>query len=665
MLKGEGDFALDVAIHVITYFEQSYNVPYPLSKCDHFAIPDFSAGAMENWGMITYRETALLYNSETGNLANKLRVGEVVSHEIAHQWFGNIVTPKWWNDIWLNEGFASWVEVLGLDNASPEFEALDVFVTTTVQRALVMDSLYSSHPISVEVTHPDEINSIFDAISYDKGASILRMIYSVLNETTFFRGISNYLDYFKYSNAVQDELWAFLTNVTNPITLGGYTVKQIMDTWTLQEGYPVLIVTRNYNNNTVTLKQKRFLLDPNGLNYSSSYANPFKPLEFQWYIPYDYMINSKLSPFYWLSPNKTDQLTNIQPATDWILFNINEFGFYRVNYDNQNWRLLINVLKQNKSQIPVVSRAQLIDDSFSLTRSGDLKVDIPLELSTYLCNELNYIPFSSFSTNLQYLTVMFGQNESNIEYQELQKYIRKLEEPAYGHLGWSIAPDSSDYLSRQLRSLIISDLCSNGHGVCIQEAIEQYREWRNDPVNNTINPDFRTTVYCQGIKNGTVEDYLFIQNQYKLTNDQVEKNRYGFALTCTRNVTLLEKLLNETLSNDYVRLQDSSTFIGRISVQPGGQQLTWRFISKRWSELVSKLGGLSFTLSNIVENVLQYINTQNELDIVLKFMSETQDLSIAERAFLSSVEKIKANIRWMDTTGRDIRTWLSTNTVTC
>ncbi|CAF3355817.1 unnamed protein product [Rotaria socialis] len=663
--KGDGDFALDVAAHVITYFEQSYNVPYPLSKCDHFAIPDFSAGAMENWGLITYRETALLYNSETGNLANKLRVGEVVSHEIAHQWFGNIVTPKWWNDIWLNEGFASWVEVIALNNANPEFEALDVFVTTTVQRALVMDSLYSSHPISVEVTHPDEINSIFDAISYDKGASILRMIYSVLNETTFFQGISNYLDYFKYNNAVQDELWAFLTNVTSPITLGGYTVKQIMDTWTLQEGYPVLMVTRNYNDNTLILKQKRFLLDPNAVHNKSSYVNPFKPLEFQWYIPYDYMIDSTLSTFYWLSPNKTVQLTDIRPSNDWILFNTNEFGFYRVNYDDQNWKLLINSLKNNVSEIPIVSRAQLIDDSFSLTRSGDLNVTIPLDLSVYLCHEINYIPFSAFSTNLQYLTVMFGQNESNIEYQQLQKYIRTIEEPAYVFLGWSIAPSTSDYLSRQLRSLIISDLCSNGHEACIREAILQYQLWRQNPTTHPINPDFRTTVYCQGIKNGTVEDYLYIQNQYKQTNDQVEKNRLGFALTCTRNATLLEKLLNETLTNDYIRLQDSSSFIGRISVQPGGQKLTWRFISQRWSELVSKLGGLSFTLSNIVENILQYINTQYELDIVQNFMIETENLSIAERAFLSSVEKIKANIRWMDTTGRDIRTWLSTNTVTC
>lgn len=506
--------------------------------------------------------------------------------------------------------------------------------------------------------------SVFHILD-DKGASILRMIYSVLGETTFFQGVSNYLDYFKYNNAVQDELWTFLTNVTNPSKLDGFTIKQIMDTWTLQEGYPVLLVTRHYQNQSLTLKQKRFVFDPNSSNQTSAYINPFKPLEFQWYIPYDYMIDSKLSTFHWLAPNETIYLENIRTSNDWILFNVNQFGFYRVNYDNQNWHLIMQGLKINSSQFPTVSRAQLIDDSFNLARSGDIDIDIPMSLSTYLCHELNYIPFSSFSTNIQYPTIMFGQNESSLEYQQIQTYIQKIFEPAYRYFGWSITATTSDYLSRQARSLIISDLCTNNHDACTAEAIFQYKQWRQNPLTHSINPDFRMTVYCQGIKNGTVEDYLFIKNAYKQTNDQVEKNRYGLALTCTRNVTLLEELLNETLSNDYIRLQDSSTFIGRISTQPGGQKLTWKFISQRWPELVSKLGGLSFTLSNIVESVLQYVNTQHELNIIENFMSKTKDLSIAERAFQSSIEKVKANIRWMDTIGRGIRTWLSTNSVTC
>ena len=499
----------------------------------------------------------------------------------------------------------------------------------------------------------------------DKGASILRMIYTVMNETTFFRGVSQYLDHFKYSNAVQDELWAFLTNVTSPAKLGGYSIKQIMDTWTLQEGYPLLMVRRDYSRNTVTLKQKRFLLDPHAPNHTSIYVNPFKPLEFQWYIPYDYLIDSNLSPFGWLPPNTTQEIATGQSPNDWILFNINEFGFYRVNYDLRNWNLLIRVLKTDRTQIPEVSRAQLIDDAFNLARSGELSVQTTLELCTFLCSELSYIPFISFSTNMHYPLIMFGQDENSINYKQLQAYIRTIEEPAYQFLGWSISPGSSDYLPRQLRSLIIGDLCSNGHDACIQEAILQYRQWRSAPLVFPINPDLRTTVYCQGMKSGTDEDYHFIQTLYQQTNDQVEKNRFGFALTCTKNVTRLEQLLNETLKNEFIRLQDSSAFISRISVQPGGQKLTWKFVSQRWPELVSRLGGLSFILSNIVESVLTYVNTPNDLELIEQFTRETKDLSVAERSFHSSIEKIKANIRWMDTTGQDIRLWLSNHTVTC
>ena len=486
-----------------------------------------------------------------------------------------------------------------------------------------------------------------------------------MNETTFFHGVSNYLKHFSYGNAMQDELWAFLTNVTNPGKLGGYSIKQIMETWTLQEGYPVLIVTRDYANNALTLKQKRFLLDPLTVSPNSNYANPFGSLKFQWYIPYDYLIADNLSTFRWLPPNITLQLNDIRSSEDWVLFNINEFGFYRVNYDPKNWNLLIAGLKRNITHFPVVSRAQLIDDAFSLARAGDLNVTVPLELSKYLCAELNYIPFSSFSTNIQYPLIMFGQNETSNEFQQLQNYIRQLESPAYSHLDWSRLSSSTDYLSRQLHSLIIGDLCANGHLDCIAKAIGHYRQWRMNSSSYPIKPDFRTTVYCQGIKYGTSEDYAFIENAYRRTNDQVEKNRFGFALTCTKNVTLLEQLLVDTFKNEYIRLQDSSTFISRISVQPGGQKLTWNFLSQRWPELVSKLGGLSFTLSNIVESVLQHVNTPGELKKIERFILETKDLSIAERAFLSSVEKIKANIRWMETIGRDIRTWLANTTVTC
>ncbi|CAF3448231.1 unnamed protein product [Rotaria socialis] len=658
--KGEGNFALQVSTEIIPYYEQSYNISYPLTKCDHFALPDFAIGGMENWGLITYRETALLYNNVTGNLADKRRVGEVVAHELAHQWFGDIVTPQWWNDIWLNEGFASWVEVLGLNHSNPEFHSFDVFVSVVVHRALEMDSLYSSHPISVEVTHPDEINSIFDAISYDKGASVLRMIYTVLNESTFFRGISNYLNHFQYSNAVQDQLWTFLTDAASSSVLEGHTVKTIMDTWTLQEGYPLLTVTRSNIDNSISLSQKRYLLDPRTSNQTSIYVNPFTFFPFQWYIPFNYMTSMGSSSFNWLAPNQTRVLSNVSLATDWIVFNVDEFGFYRVNYDEFNWQLLINGLKTDRTSFSSVTRAQLIDDSFNLARSGDLNVTVALQLSTYLANETEYVPYSAFSNNIQYPLAMFSQQDGNNMYQNMQKFIQILEEARYDSFGWSVGmdPQPLDYLTTQLRALIIRDLCANEYAMCINDAAEKYRQWRTDPDAYPIAPDSRTVAYCQGIRSGTTDDYEHMRELYKRTNDQVEKNRFGYSLTCTKNAILLEQLLNTTLANEYIRLQDASRFINNIRLQPGGQKLTWRFISQQWSELVAKFGSVSFTLSDIVENVLEYVNTQQELDTILQFMANTVDLSIAERAFLSSIEKIRANIRWMDTVGQDIGVWL-------
>jgi aminopeptidase N len=255
---------------------------------------------------------------------------------------------------------------------------------------------------------------------------------------------------------------------------------------------------------------------------------------------------------------------------------------------------------------------------------------------------------------------MFSQDEGSTAYKNLQKFIQTLEQARYDASGWSIDTDSQslDYLTRQLRALIIRYLCANGYDTCINDAVARYRQWRIDPEAHPIAPDTRTIAYCQGIKNGTADDYEHMRELYKQTNDQVEKSRFGYALSCTQNVILLEQLLNTTLANDYIRLQDASRFINNIRLQPGGQKLAWRFISQQWAELIAKFGSVSFTLSDIVENVLEYVNTQQELETVQQFMANTVDLSTAERAFLSSIEKIRANIRWMDTIGRDTGAWL-------
>ena len=219
---------------------------------DLIAIADFAAGAMENWGAVTYRETAILVDPEQSSEATRQRVAVVVAHELAHQWFGNLVTMEWWTHLWLNEGFASWIEYLAVDHLFPEWQIWTQFVYSDLSRALDLDGLENTHPIEVEVKDPNEISEIFDAISYSKGSSIIRMLAAYLGEDTFRRGLHDYLKRHQYSNATTEDLWQALGEAS------GKPVKEMMDTWTKQGGYPVLSVEEK--DGSLILSQSRFFL---------------------------------------------------------------------------------------------------------------------------------------------------------------------------------------------------------------------------------------------------------------------------------------------------------------------------------------------------------------------------------------------------------------------
>ena len=312
---------------------------------------------MENWGLITYRETALLYQPGKSSLSDKEYVAVVVAHELAHQWFGDLVTMEWWTDLWLNEGFASYTEFIGTDHVSPETEILDRFVLDNVQTALGYDSLTSSHPISIPVNVPDEINEIFDTISYKKGGSVIRMMANFLGVNTFNRGITNYLHANAYSNANQDDLWGFLTAVGQEDgSLTELTVKQIMDTWTVQMGYPVVTFIRNYVMNTASVSQDRFLLTPVSGNETVDDDH-----DYTWWVPLSMTTLSlgfdKTSPDTWLDPANADSATEIDlaplssHASDPVIVNVQQTGFYRVNYDQENWNLISEALVNDHEAI--------------------------------------------------------------------------------------------------------------------------------------------------------------------------------------------------------------------------------------------------------------------------------------------------------------------------
>lgn len=337
---------------------------------DMIAIPDFSAGAMENWGLVTYRETALLYSPNVSSSSSQHRVASVIAHELAHQWFGNLVTMKWWTDLWLNEGFATYVASLGVDYLHPEWNSFEEESVENTLGIFKFDALKSSHPVSVPIIDPAEISQIFDKISYEKGSSVLRMMHRFLGEETFRKGISNYLKKHEFGNAEQDNLWECLTEEAykNDALPKSVTVKQIMDAWTLQTGYPLVIVNRDYKKGTADITQVRYLADTNRAR---------SDLHTCWWVPLSYTTAHELDfnnthPEEWLACDENEvsvqkTIKNLPNASEWILFNIDLSGLYKVKYDEKNWNLLIEQLAgPDYVKISSTNRAQLIDDALDL-----------------------------------------------------------------------------------------------------------------------------------------------------------------------------------------------------------------------------------------------------------------------------------------------------------
>ena len=337
--------------------------------------------------LFRYRETNLLFDERESSSGNKQRVAAVVSHELAHQWFGNLVTLSWWDDLWLNEGFASYMEYKGVANYHQDWDMESQFLTSDLHSVMDLDATINSHPIVQAVHHPDQITEIFDSISYSKGASVLRMLEGFMGAEEFRIGIKRFLEKFKYGNAVTADLWAELAAVSsNQLNISG-----IMDTWTRQMGYPVLLVER-VKATEWRLTQSRYLLDP-----AASNSGPKSPYGYKWDIPITWISSADPSSEsqVWLGSQDPFVLVDVPSGTDWVKFNVGQYGFYRVNYPLNEWMKFAHLLQSSHETLSTKDRAHLINDAFSLAESGHIPYSIPLSMTKYLKQEKSLIPWQS------------------------------------------------------------------------------------------------------------------------------------------------------------------------------------------------------------------------------------------------------------------------------
>ncbi|BFZ00939.1 hypothetical protein BsWGS_03978 [Bradybaena similaris] len=658
------EFALDAGVKIIEYFEDYFNVTYPLPKQDMIAIPDFAAGAMENWGLITYRETAMLYKEGVSNEANKERVAIVVSHELAHQWFGNLVTPSWWDDLWLNEGFASFVEFLGVDKIHPEWRMFEKFVISDVQNAFDFDGLASSHPVYVPVGHPDEINEIFDTISYAKGASIIRMMRFFLGEDTFRKGITNYLRKLSYGAAFHNDLWNALTEQAQSDSKD-LNVTDIMATWALQMNFPVVTVTRdNSDSLVIRATQQRYLSDP-AAKGSGKYVSPFN---YMWSIPLTFTsssspdFNQSSDDVHWM--NRTERTKTFRPIhplpsltdhTGWVLANVQQYGYYRVNYEVSNWRALGQQLETNHLVIATINRAQIINDAWNLAKAGHIGLDTALATIEYLHKERDYIPWYAARTELNYVESMLALTPL---YGAFQKFMRSTLNDTFNHFG--LANISQDHVDVSTQSLVAAQSCYYGIQSCLEEVTRQYRAWMTDPSNNPINPNIKNVVYCYAIHNGDWEEWNFALRMYNEIDVASEKASLLSAMSCSKQQWILSHYMHLILEKDSpIRKQDALSVVAVVARNNMGRSLAWDFFRGKYDVLKSQFGSSFFAWSNVISAVTQSFNTNFHLNELTTFkQSHAGNLGSGERAFDQAIEKVNSNIKWMTANIPILTQWL-------
>ncbi len=611
--KHQANFALDVAIKSLHFYNQYFDIPYPLPTLDLIAIPDFESAAMENWGAVTFRETAILVDDEHTSLATKQWTAIVIAHELAHQWFGNLVTMEWWTDLWLNEGFASYMENLCIDNIFPRWKVWELNLADRYSVALKLDALNNSHPVEVTVHHPNEINEIFDMVSYAKGSAIIRMLAEYLGEEKFREGLRYYLKKHSYENTETTNLWEAFEKVS------GKPISKIMGTWTKQTGYPLISVDERNK-----LTQERF--------FSSRISRKKNKSRQIWQIPLDKMLIDKKSiPL----KNKKEKL------------NKGEISFVRVKYNKETLNFLKKQIIANK--LPTADRLGVIRDLFALAEGGYIDTDIALDFSLAYENETEYIVWSELTSGMNRVYHIISDESFKDEY---KKYALSLFSPLAKRMGWK--PERDEHHSHTfLRNLALSQSGFYGDKEVTKEAIKLFIL-----KNKSIPADIRGVIYSIVARNGGEQEWKSFEKLYKEEKMQEEKDRYVRALASFTDKKLLSKTLEFAVSEN-VRAQDAPFIITATWQNSEGRDLTWNFIKKNWQILLKKYGEGGHFLGRILSPLGTHIKTK-DADDAKKFF-KSHPAPGAERTLEQSYERIYSNSAWIKADKKSIQNWLSKN----
>ncbi len=554
-------FGQEIGAASLKFFEDYYGLPYPGDKLDLLAIPDFAAGAMENLGAITFRETALLVDESAASHAELERIADVVAHENAHMWFGDLVTMTWWNGIWLNEAFATFMEMLAVDAWKPQWQRWATFGASRAA-ALSVDGLHSTRPIEFPVTAPREADAMFDVLTYEKGASVLRMLEQYLGPNVFREGVRQYLQRHQFDNADTGDLWAALGTASNQ------PIPAVMDGWIFKPGYPVVTASVDEGGHLV-LSQQRF-------NYLREPLPPTKAEPpYQWHIPIQLRVDGKAG-----AASQRVLLTGgearlrLPEGAGAVVVNEGGHGFYRVHYTGA---LLPRVLDGLTAMAPI-ERFNLVNDAWAVTAAGLMTVPEYLDLTARFREERDRNVWSILIGSMTSLNRLLRPADRP----RLAALVRDRLSPAFAALGWTPRP-GEDELTRQLRGDLLRALGVLGNDPGVQtKAAERYAAHLADA--GAVDPNVLPALIGVLAHAGDARRYDEFLARFRAATTPQEEQRHLYALTAFQPVALLEQTLARTINGE-IRTQDAPFVVRSLLMSVYGRERAWEFVKANWDTM--------------------------------------------------------------------------------
>lgn len=607
------DFALEHSVKSIEFFDAYFDTPYPLPKCDQVALPDFSSGAMENWGLVTYRETALLADPATTTVASKHYIATVISHELSHQWFGNLVTMKWWNDLWLNESFATLMEYIAVDAIHPEWNAWLDFASHESIMALRRDAIDGVQPVQVDVNHPDEISSLFDgAIVYAKGARLMRMCQEFIGHDAFRLGLANYFKEFAYKNTEADDLWRHLSEAS------GQNVSRLMNTWISQSGYPVVSVT------------------PEGLSQKQFFIGPHEESDKIWPIPLGTESSEDMPALL-----ETRELRMPVPEDERL--NVKDASHFITHYTPEHLGRLLAKL----ATLDEIGRLQLLHEQTLLARGGVIP-------SAELISILQAYKDETAQSVWDIMSLAFRELKKFVETDEeaeakLRSFALTLARPEYERLGWEIKSGETES-DTKLRSLVIG-LMLYGEDPEVEAKCEELFSRGVD----SIDPELRHLVIGAVVKKSDSDEIVKeLLDSYRSTHSADLRDDICAGLTSARKASHIEILLGSITDNETIRRQDVFRWFAYLVRSRYAREATWEWMTTNWRWIESTFGG-DKSYDYFPQYAASGLVTREQLGDYKAFFEPKRSIPALTRTIDLGIKEIEGKIAILEADGEAVR----------